>query len=178
MVTHQIPQHCLATVQHRKPSLALGLVVWTGRVGSQADIPASIITASVMHLLPGLFKKKKKKLDIFLWVRELMPGLLTMGPMGGSRTMSANMQPLCCSQCVVQWCSQTPKHVLLKLYDCTYRLLFYNHCKTSSRMSHEITVVDVNIYLVAIFAFSFFDWHVHLFTIYFGNWTLFPFFVC
>lgn len=73
--------------------------------------------------------------------------------MGGSRTMSVNMQPLCCSQCVVQWCSQTPKHVLLKLYDCTYRLLFYNHCKIPSRMSHENIVVDVNIYLVAIFAF-------------------------
>lgn len=66
--------------------------------------------------------------------------------------MSVNMQPLCCSQCVVQWCSQTPKHVLLKLYDCTYRLLFYNHCKTSSRMSHDNIVVDVNIYLVVIFA--------------------------
>lgn len=69
--------------------------------------------------------------------------------------MSVNMQPLCCSQCVVQWCSQTPKHVLLKSYDCTYRLLFYNHCTTSSGMSHENTVVDVNIY--SIFASFLFD---------------------
>lgn len=28
--------------------------------------------------------------------------------------------------CVVQWCSQTPKHVLLKLYECAHCLLFYN----------------------------------------------------
>lgn len=67
--------------------------------------------------------------------------------------MSVNTQPLCCSQCVVQWCSQTPKHVLLKSYDCTYRLLFYNHCMASSGMSHENIVVDVNIY--SIFAFLF-----------------------
>lgn len=64
MVTHQIPLHCLATIQRRKQRLALGLVVWTERVGSQADIPASIITASVMHLLPG-FKKKKRFLIFF-----------------------------------------------------------------------------------------------------------------
>lgn len=66
MFTHQIPKHCLATIQRRKQRPALGLVVWTERVGSQADIPTSIITASVMHLLPDLLKKTKKTfLDIF-----------------------------------------------------------------------------------------------------------------
>lgn len=76
-----------------------------------------------------------------------------MGKM--KKTLSVNMQPLCSSQCVVQWCSQTPKHVLLKLYDCTYCLLFYNHCKISSRMSQENIVIDVNIYLGAFLSFFF-----------------------
>ena len=85
------------------------------------------------------------------------------------------MQLLCCSQCVVQWCSQTPKHVLLNLYDCTYRILFYNLCKTSLRMSHDSNCgrgnVDVNIYLIAIFCLFIFGWYVLSFKFYFGHST-------
>lgn len=88
--------------------------------------------------------------------------------------VSLNMQPLCCSQCVVQWCSQTPKHVLLNLYDCTYRILFYNLCKTSLRMSHDSSCgrgnVDVNIYFIA-FHLPFFCWYVLSLKFYFGHST-------
>lgn len=142
MVTHQIPQYCLATVQCRKQRLALGV----GSCGAQADVPISIITAAVMHLLLGLFKEKHFLILFFglgSWCQAFWQW----------DRLSVNMQPLCCSQCVVQWCSQTAKHVLLNLYDCTYCLLFCNHCKTSSGMSHENIVIDVNIYLIAIFAF-------------------------
>ena len=123
-----------------------------------------------MHLLPGLFKKKR--VDVFLGVSAVMPGPLKMG-----RTLSVNMQPLCSSQCVVQRCSQTPKHVLLKLYDCTYCLLFYNHCKILSRMSNGNIVIDVIIYLVANFFFflPFIGRHVHLFQI---NLGILCFFCC
>lgn len=77
---------------------------------AQAEIPTSIVTVSGMHLLPGY-------LNVFVRVEELMPAFLVTG-----KTRSVNMQPLCCSQCVVKRCSQTPKHVLIKLYDCTYCL--------------------------------------------------------
>lgn len=112
-----IPQHRLATIQRRKQSRAMGLVVWTERVGSNADIPSSITPQSVMHLLPDLFD------DILNW------GADAFWRRYRCEAVSVIMQPLCCSQCVVQWCSQTPKHVLLKMYDCTYCLLFYNHVR-------------------------------------------------
>lgn len=99
---------------------------------------------------------KKKSVSFFLFFG--LASLCWLWPGGGREQLlgavSVNMQPLCCSQFVVQWCSQTPKHVLLNLYDCTYRILFYNLCKTSLRMSHSSCGrgnVDVNIYFIAIF---------------------------
>lgn len=53
--------------------------MWTERVGSQADIPASIITASVTHLLSGLFRKTLLDIVFFFGVRELTLALLKMG---------------------------------------------------------------------------------------------------
>lgn len=63
---------------------------------------------------------------------------------------------LLCSLCLVvnvwyKWCNQTSTHVLL--YGYIYCLLFY---------SYEIIVLDVSIYLVAIFALFFGDMYICL----------------
>lgn len=154
MVTHQIPQHCLATAWCRRRRRALGL----GRVGRRGLVnwhahPHIHLSQLQLSVYCQAYVRETR-LGIFFFLFLLVRGSWGRAVWQWDRS-SVHMQPLCCSQCVVQWCSQTPKHVLLKLYECTYCLLFYNHCTTSSWMSHG-SIVDVNIYLTASYAFFFF----------------------
>lgn len=61
---------------------------------------------------------------------------LTLGSLRMKLEAVGGPYQLICSHCVVTvsvwyiWCSQSPSMSYIKMYDCTYRPLFYNLCKT------------------------------------------------